>query len=235
MNKMHERKVNQAQIEDLYAFTRKHFVEWYDLQTELVDHLANDIEAFWKLHPSLSYQEARDKAFKKFGVFGFMDVIEQRQNTMSRTYTKYLFSELRKWFEIPQILATATLFITFFVAFASPFSRYLLIMFYAMLAIWFIYKGIQLNRAFKRRRELSGKKWLLEEMIFKQAVAVGTVFSLQLFNVIYYSHSIFQNNKIIVIVSLVATLICLINYISMQILPKKAEKLLKATYPQFSM
>ena len=27
-------KVNQTQIEDLYAFTRKHFVEWYDLQTD---------------------------------------------------------------------------------------------------------------------------------------------------------------------------------------------------------
>ena len=37
-------------IEQLYKFTKDHFVDWYDLQTELVDHLANDIEEirnFW--------------------------------------------------------------------------------------------------------------------------------------------------------------------------------------------
>ena len=37
-------KVNQKQIDELYLFTRQHFVEYYDLQTELVDHLANAIE-----------------------------------------------------------------------------------------------------------------------------------------------------------------------------------------------
>lgn len=35
-------------IEQLYKFTKDHFVDWYDLQTELVDHLANDIEEIWK-------------------------------------------------------------------------------------------------------------------------------------------------------------------------------------------
>ena len=37
-------KLNQGLILELYAFTRKHFVEHFDLQTELVDHLANGIE-----------------------------------------------------------------------------------------------------------------------------------------------------------------------------------------------
>ena len=37
-------KLTPQQIEQLYQFTRQHYVEWYDLQTELVDHLANSIE-----------------------------------------------------------------------------------------------------------------------------------------------------------------------------------------------
>lgn len=37
-------KLSAQQIDQLYAFTRQHFVEWYDLQSELVDHLANAIE-----------------------------------------------------------------------------------------------------------------------------------------------------------------------------------------------
>ncbi|MDC1464178.1 hypothetical protein N8387_00675 [Polaribacter sp.] len=33
-------KLTETHIQELYKFTRKHFVEHYDVQTELVDHLA---------------------------------------------------------------------------------------------------------------------------------------------------------------------------------------------------
>lgn len=226
-------KVNQEQIEDLYAFTRNHFVEWFDLQTELVDHLANDIEAVWEENPNLSYEVARDRAYKKFGVFGFMDVIEKRQKAMSKKYMTYLYSELKKWFELPQILTTIAVFIFFVISFSSVISGYLFITFYLFIIIWCVYKSIQLNRAFRARKEASNKKWLLEEMIFKQAGGVGLVVVSQLFNVINYSKSLFQNNYIILAAALIATLLCIMNYISFQILPNKAEKLLKETYPEF--
>lgn len=44
-------KLNQTHIDSLYKFTRQHYVVHYDLQTELVDHLANDIETIWELNP----------------------------------------------------------------------------------------------------------------------------------------------------------------------------------------
>lgn len=40
-------KLTPEQIQELYKFTRQHYVEHYDVQTELVDHLANDIEQIW--------------------------------------------------------------------------------------------------------------------------------------------------------------------------------------------
>ena len=58
--------LSKEQIENLYAFTRKHFVEYYDLQTELVDHMANDIEVILEKDSSLNFEQAREKAFKKF-------------------------------------------------------------------------------------------------------------------------------------------------------------------------
>lgn len=226
-------KVNQEQIEDLYAFTRKHFVEWYDLQTELVDHLANDIEAVWQEIPSLAYKEARDRAFKKFGVFGFMDVIEKRQKSMSKKYTKYLFTELKKWFEIPQIFATIGLFLFFLISFSSNISEHLLIIFYLLILIWSGNKGIQLNREFKRRKEVSNKKWLLEEMIFRQAGGTAFLFVAQIGNIYDLSAWLFNDTYVIIILSIVATLLCLINYVSFEVIPNKAEKLLKETYPEF--
>jgi hypothetical protein len=61
-------------------------VEYYDLQTELVDHLANDMEVIWQKQPTLSFEQARDASFKKFGVFGFMDVVGERQKAMTKRY-----------------------------------------------------------------------------------------------------------------------------------------------------
>jgi len=49
-------KLTTPQIEDLFKFTRKHFVYHYDVQSELVDHLANDIEEIWNEKPYLSFK-----------------------------------------------------------------------------------------------------------------------------------------------------------------------------------
>ena len=72
-------KLTTTQIDRFYQFTRQHYVEWYDLQTELVDHLANSIELQWQDNPKIDFEVALNIEFKKFGVFGFMDVVEKRQ------------------------------------------------------------------------------------------------------------------------------------------------------------
>ena len=83
-------ELTKEQIQGLYKFTREHFVEHYDVQTELVDHLANDIEQIWKEKPQLTFREARDTSFKKFGVFGFMDILSEKQKFMEKKYCKIL-------------------------------------------------------------------------------------------------------------------------------------------------
>ena len=79
-------KLSTQQIDQLFTFTRQHFVEWYDLQSELVDHLANAIETELQENPKLSFDEVLSKEFKKFGVFGFMDVVEKRQAVLGKKY-----------------------------------------------------------------------------------------------------------------------------------------------------
>ena len=99
-------KLSSEQIERLYLFTRQHYVEYYDLQTELVDHLANAIEEQWQQNPKLSFEEALQIEFKKFGVFGFMDVVEQRQSALNKKYNKLVLNELKTFFSVPKIIGT---------------------------------------------------------------------------------------------------------------------------------
>ena len=108
-------KLTQEQIERLYQFTRQHYVEYYDLQTELVDHLANAIEAEWQENPKLTFEVILQKEFKKFGVFGFMDVVEKRQAALNRKYNGIFWNHFKAFFTIPKVILTTTLVgITYF-------------------------------------------------------------------------------------------------------------------------
>ncbi len=157
-----ELKVNQEQIERLYRFTREHFVEHYDLQTELVDHLSNAIEEEWKENPKLSFEEALQKEFKKFGVFGFMDVVEKRQSALSKKYNLLIWKHFKEFFTIPKIVITISL-----VAGLFYFFKY--IFFYELMTIamigWFLLLIAALvyeKRKMKKRKNQTGKKWMFE-------------------------------------------------------------------------
>tara|TARA_R110000751_G_scaffold121392_6_gene221907 strand:- start:1921 stop:2610 length:690 start_codon:yes stop_codon:yes gene_type:complete len=228
-------KIKETQIEDLYAFTRQHFVEHYDLQTELVDHLANDIETIWIEKPKISYEEARDMAFKKFGIFGFMDVASKRQKAMGKRYNNYLWLEFIEWFTFPKLIITLSICLGLYVALSFNFVSYVLITVYSIITIWSFYKSIQLNRQFKRRKKISKKKWMLEEIIFKQAGVSGLLLMSQLPSLHRFLNVSLLSNGMITIVSICSTLIILWMYISFELLPNKAEELLNDTYPEFSL
>jgi desulfoferrodoxin (superoxide reductase-like protein) len=78
-----EKKLSVEQINHLY-FTRQHYVEWYDLQSELVDHLKERDRNAMAGKPEITLTKSLNTEFKKFGVFGFMDVVEKRQAVLSK-------------------------------------------------------------------------------------------------------------------------------------------------------
>jgi hypothetical protein len=228
-------KLTPPQIQNLYAFTRQHYVEHYDLQTELVDHLANDIESVWQTQTNLSFEDARDKAFKKFGVFGFMDVLERRQKAMNKRYLKYLWTELKQWFTFPKLITTMALFFAIYLGLSTIFAKSFLIGLFVIICVFAIYKSIQLKRQFKQRKALSNKKWMLEEIIFKQAGGSAMLLLSQLPQWYNFSDNIFDNPYIVLGLSIFSTLFCLWMYISFEIIPNKAEQLLNETYPEFCL
>jgi len=227
------KKIEPKQINALYRFTRQHYVEHYDLQTELVDHLANDIEQIWEKHPNLSFAEARDRSFKKFGVFGFMDVVEKRQKAMNKKYFKYLKNELIQWFGWPKLLTTLLMFIICYIGFSSNYVSQFFLSVYLPLSIWLIYRGIVLAKALKKRKSSSNKKWMLEEMIFKQAGFMGLILISQLPTYSVHIGDRITNPFFVLLFSLTTTILILCFYISYNVIPKKADTLLKDTYPEY--
>ncbi len=227
-------KLTSAQIQELYKFTRQHYVEHYDMQTELVDHLANDIEQIWQEKPSLSFEEARTISFKKFGVFGFMDVYGARQGALSKKYMKILWFHAKEWFRLPKIIATFTFFYFFYtglIQYGDTFALSVL----AVVVVFGLVKHILLLKKVKKRQKLSGKKWLLEDIIFRGLFLGGGMLGVNLFNIINIASPDVYNVYWAIFYAAIFTIMVVYVYISVVVLPKKAEELLIETYPEYKI
>ena len=98
--------LSEAQIQSLYRFTRAHFVYHYDLQTELVDHMAEAIEELQEKQPELTFDDATKIVFKSFGVFGFQDIVQERMQLLTKRYWRLIWSLFKTHFKWPLLLRT---------------------------------------------------------------------------------------------------------------------------------
>ncbi len=227
-------KITETQIEELYKFTREHFVYHYDVQTELVDHLANDIEQIWEAQPKLTFREARDISFKKFGVFGFMDVVEQKQKAMNKRYWKILLRFVKEWFTLPKVILTSLIFMLFFTVLQSKYSEEIIIASIFILVIVDLYYFFK-SRGKKKKQQ--AKIFLLESMIGETRNGFSVLVFINIFNIINLSDVNFNTMALylLFLVAAFATLMCIIFYITAFVMPSKAEELLKETYPEYTM
>ncbi len=229
MNKGYKQgEITDKQITELYKFTRKHFVEHYDVQTELVDHLANDIEQIWLEKPKLSFKEARDLSFKKFGVFGFMEVVEQKQKELNKKYIKILWSFAKEWFRLPKVVLIFCLCLLFYYLLQFNVGMYITYLLFFSSAL---FAGLKLYK-FKAKLKAKERKWMLEEMIFTQgggSALIISTYPLHLFT------GVFSGSYETVFMSVFLTATCIILYVSLIIMPQKAEELLAETYPEYKI
>lgn len=229
-------KVTKDQIEKLYKFTRAHYVEHYDLQTELVDHLANGIEKRWENNPKLPFEDALNLEFKEFGVFGFNDVIERHDLAMTKRYFKIIFRFMRDYFKLPKIIGTITAILAVFYV-----IRYVVLdiewISLSIFLLAFIYFSIQIwnsRRAYRKQKLATKKRWKLKEMIF--STGTGGLYMFNIFQILFHLDFLLVDHIIVeFLVAVLLVFMTLFTYISTNVLPEKAEELLREVYPTYQL
>lgn len=229
-------QLNQDQILELYKFTRAHFVVHYDLQTELVDHLANGIEQQWQENPNKTFKEALTTEFKKFGVFGFHDVIAERTKALSKRYYKLLWCFFKEWFRLPKLAITLSVFFALFAVLHtlanSNYGLWFSALLFSVLIGGYIFRAMQ----FKKHLKAKEKRWMLEDLIFNQVGMVNVlILPVHLFNGINSWEFLFSSIMGQALCALIFTVIGLFALVSLYVLPKKAEELLAETYPEYKL
>lgn len=227
-------KINENQINQLYAFTRQHFVEWYDLQTELVDHLANAIEAQWQQHPNRAFDEALQVEFKKFGVFGFMDVVEKRQAALSTKYRKIVWKHFKNFFQLPEILGTLSAIGTLYLILKCSFYSEIIFIGLAVIILAAVFIELYFNqRKLKKDNQQTGKKWLFKDILMGYGQGF-TILNLPL-QIVLHFRADFNNDYVLLGASIFIVVLSLFQYVILVIIPNKAEEYLIETYPEYKL
>jgi hypothetical protein len=230
--------LTKQHIQQLYTFTRQHYVEHYDVQTELVDHLANDIEQIWQNNPKLTFEQARDLSFKKFGIFGFMDVVEQKQTRLTIKYFKTILKFGKNWFKLPKILVTLLIGYLFFSIQNNATGFYIyngvfISLFIAELIILLKHRN-NLQKEFKK----TGKKWLFKDVLLTQGIAQFSLVLFYFFTFITPSNieefiTMGLFNRLLTATFITASV--LFGVISLYVIPLKADELLAQNYPDYNL
>lgn len=231
-------KITEAQIDKLYKFTRQHYVYHYDVQTELVDHLANDIETIWEEHPKLTFEQARDKSFKKFGIFGFMDVIEAKQKQMNKRYWSIIWRFVKEWFTVPKILVTLSLIASLFFILTIKYSEFILLGAILILAVFDVIKQFKRRKQEKKLSKGKNQKiFLLEAMIGQTKDGFAPIALINIFNTINLTRVSFHNleNHWLLLIAAGTIILSIFFYVSNYVIPQKAQELLEETYPEYKM
>ncbi|WP_277013282.1 hypothetical protein [Flavobacterium lindanitolerans] len=229
-------KLNKQQINQLYLFTRQHFVEWYDLQSELVDHLANSIEDRWKENPKLTFEEALDLEFKKFGIFGFMDVVDERRRFLSKKYGRIIWKHYKEFFRLPKIILTvSSMYFLYFLSEKLQDTQYLYLSILAIIGIAFTIESRKIHKAQKLKEKETGKKWFFEQMVDAFDVYPITLLPMQLINLSVTIGEEGWHRGIAIFGAILLVLFALLQYVHWKIVYPKIVQEMGSVYPEYEM
>ena len=234
-------KLTEKQVEKLYAFTQKHYVPYYDLQTELVDHLSNGIEAQWQENNKLSFEGSLQLEFKKFGVFGFTDLVTERQKAMNKKYSKLVFKVLKEYFTFPKILLTLFLSVLIYVLMSLiPYKSEVILCIAFGLMIVFLIRVSNRNSVLSKQKSRGEKLWLFEEVINNYGSFLGFSFLIpQVLNFVLGGGNrlewVLETNIGLSICSILMVIFLLLAYVLLKVIPAKAKYYISKEHPEYNL
>lgn len=227
-------KLTEDQIKELYSFTRRRLVVHYDLQTELVDHLANGIEQQWLLDPTVSFKEALQIEFKKFGHFGFRNVLKRRKKAINGRYNKLLLTFYLEYFKFPKIILLLIGVSICFLVLKSFSYEYKYAVFGSILFVIGLYFTIVSHKTGRLFHQKIGmeKRWMLEERILTIGTNGAGILNLP---IMFISLDIWRINNVWIDfgISLFSILCLALYYVMIFVLPNKVDELMAKNNPEY--
>lgn len=182
MSSKENHSLTPQEITYLFDFTRHKRVRYYDLQVELVDHLASAIEEKQAAAPGTSFEQALDEVYRSFGITGFAHVVAAKERAIHRRAIREIgrfFRELlhpeRLW--IPLLIVSVFFVLYRFLPLSQLADGWIMVLALVLcLPVYFFS-----IRYFILSRRQTGRRFLILEM--PNSLGIGASFGL--FGVFY--------------------------------------------------
>lgn len=236
---MKNNKLTPEQIEELFAFCRKHFVKHYDLQIELVDHLAAAIEDQINKEDHATFESALNNTFKNFGIYGFSKVKEQKQKALERKYRNLIIKYTFEYYRLPKLIITIACTLILFTAIRMVHNPFWIIIpyFFALAGSVSYYLFWLYPKRYKINVEKGMSFMILDYLKDKQFVAMFILqIPIQSIQISYLmDYQLLSNLLLAFIISFLLVTLTIFLYISLFILPDKIREHFKEQFPQFQI
>jgi hypothetical protein len=234
-----KRTITPEETEKLFEFCLKHFVYHYDLQVELVDHLASSIEEQWKENPEIPFNTALLNTFKKFGISGFSKIKEQKQKELARKYNRLLWKFFLEFYRWPKMLMTlAGTMVLFTLLRLVNNMAWVIVPYFALLVIASLFYFYFVASKKLKIQTVPGKRFMLLEYT-KQIQMTVVMFSqtpIAAFNISRFLHVHSINQPLILLlISFLIVSLNIILYGQFFYVPEKIKEHFKEQFPEFAL
>lgn len=229
------KKVSAKEVEKLFEFTKEHYVEYYDLQIELVDHLACAIEEKWEKDDTISFEKALKDVFKKFGISGFSYLVNERKRKLEYKYLNLIKKCYWEHLQKKEYLGLMILYVFIQFGLALFVPKIILLISTVLLYGILLAQFVRLRNNYKKKQKEIGYKLILVDVIYKNYYFV--CFSSSIFNLLLQSYLMMNYSIVYINIILAITLpfIYLGIYIICYFLPNKTDKILDSFSPEYKL
>lgn len=102
--------LTNEQVESLFRFCKKHYIHFYEVQSELVDHFAHAIEEQMAADPAIDFTTALNRTYLAFGEWkGMQKVQQEKVKAIRRQHAAQKRRIFFSYFRWPRLVYTVLL------------------------------------------------------------------------------------------------------------------------------
>jgi len=231
------RILTKEQVEVLYNFCENEEVFAYDLQVEIVDHLATSIEDQWKSNPEITFEDAVENLYSKFGLKEFRELEKQMARQLKRKFNLILWRYFLEFFKLPKIIVSVVLTLFIFVLLQSVNNNTWVIIIYCVpFSIASIYYNFVLFPKKIEIKTAEGKSFLTLNYLENINRSTGSIVQLPLIVMLFSSSLHLQYTNMFfaeILISIILSILTVLMYGYFFFLPKKIKEHFMANFAEF--
>lgn len=144
--------ITEKEYKYLFEYTGRHYSRYYDVQHEVIDHLASMIEDIRERNPSIGFKSALNIAYKSMPGKEFDKVIDEKEKSLKKYWRRQIGKYLLEYLQWPLMLKTIGLTMTIYLI-LTLFSSYIFAGLGLILILIFGVLGFFIWRSLKEKED----------------------------------------------------------------------------------